>query len=43
MIYDTHLQKVSLKKAEYNTEIVKKKILKAGLPFDLAERIVKGI
>ncbi len=42
MIYDTNSQKVSLKKAEYNTEAVKKKVLKAGLPFDLAERIVKG-
>ena len=42
MIYDTVTQKVALKKAEYNTEIVKKKVLKAGLPFDLADRIVKG-
>ena len=42
MIYDTVTQKVALKKAEYNTEAVKKKVLKAGLPFDLAERIVKG-
>ncbi len=43
MIYDTHSQITFLKKAEYNTEIVKKKILKAGLPFDLADRVVKGI
>ncbi len=43
MIYDTLTKQVSLKKAEYNTEAVKKKVLKATLPFDLAERIVKGI
>lgn len=43
MIFDTTEQKVSLKKAAYNTEIVKKKVLKATLPFDLAERIVKGV
>ncbi len=43
MIYDTNSQKISLKKAEYNTEAVKKKVLKAGLPFDLADRLVKGI
>jgi predicted phosphodiesterase len=43
MIYDTLAKQVSLKKVAYNTEAVKKKILKAGLPFDLAERIVKGI
>ncbi|ODS33059.1 MAG: putative phosphoesterase [Candidatus Scalindua rubra] len=43
MIYDTHTQKVSLRKSEYNTEIVKAKILKASLPFDLADRVVKGI
>jgi predicted phosphodiesterase len=42
MIYDTVTQKVALKRAEYNTEAVKKKVLKAGLPFDLADRIVKG-
>jgi predicted phosphodiesterase len=42
MIYDTNSQKISLKKAEYNTEAVKAKVLKAGLPFDLADRIVKG-
>ena len=43
MIYDTNSKKISLKKAEYNTEAVKKKVLKAGLPFDLADRLVKGI
>jgi len=43
MIYDTEAKQASLKKAEYNTEIVKKKVLKATLPFDLAERIVKGV
>ncbi|MFQ5963925.1 MAG: metallophosphoesterase family protein [Candidatus Scalinduaceae bacterium] len=42
MIYDTDTQKISLKKSEYNTEAVKAKILKAGLPFELAERIIKG-
>jgi len=36
-------KQASLKKAAYNTEVVKKKVLKATLPFDLAERIVKGI
>ncbi len=43
MIYDTLAKQVSLKKAAYNTEAVKKKVLKAGIPFDLADRIVKGI
>jgi predicted phosphodiesterase len=43
MIYDTMVKQASLKKAAYNTEIVKKKVLKATLPFDLAERIVKGV
>ncbi len=43
MIYDAHSQKTSLKKAVYNTEVVKAKILKAALPFELADRIVKGI
>ena len=43
MLYDINSQKISLKKAEYNTEAVKAKVLKAGLPFDLADRIVKGI
>jgi predicted phosphodiesterase len=43
MIYDTMAKQASLKKAAYNTEIVKKKVLKATLPFDLAERIVKGV
>jgi predicted phosphodiesterase len=43
MIYDADLQKVLLKRSEYNTEAVKKKILKAKLPFDLADRVVKGI
>jgi len=43
MIYDTEAKQASLEKAEYNTEAVKKKVLKATLPFDLAERIVKGV
>ncbi len=43
MIYDTLAKQASLKKAQYNTEAVKKKVLKAGIPFDLAERLVKGI
>ena len=43
MIYDTVAKQASLKKAAYNTEVVKKKVLKATLPFDLAERIVKGV
>jgi predicted phosphodiesterase len=42
MIYDTDSQKISLKRSEYNTEAVKKKILKAKLPFELADRVVKG-
>ena len=43
MIYDTVAKQASLKKAAYNTEVVKKKVLKATLPFDLAERIIKGV
>jgi diadenosine tetraphosphatase ApaH/serine/threonine PP2A family protein phosphatase len=43
MIYDTGVHKISLKRSEYDTESVKKKILKAKLPFDLADRVVKGI
>jgi diadenosine tetraphosphatase ApaH/serine/threonine PP2A family protein phosphatase len=43
MIYDTDSQKISLKRSEYNTEIVKAKILKAKLPFELADRVTKGI
>ena len=41
MIYDTPAKQVSLKKAAYNTEAVKAKVLKARIPFDLADRIVK--
>ncbi len=43
MIYDTLAKQASLKKSAYNTEVVKKKVLKATLPFDLADRIVKGV
>ncbi len=43
MIYDTVAKKVYLEKAEYNRELVRKKILEAGLPFDLADRILTGI
>jgi len=42
-IYDTVTKKVYLEKAEYNRELVKKKILEAALPFDLANRIMSGI
>lgn len=42
-IYDTEAKKVHMEKAEYNIEGVKKKILEAALPFDLANRIVSGI
>lgn len=42
MVYDTEEQIVALKKAEYNTEAVKDKILKAKLPRELANRVVKG-
>ena len=42
-IYDTVAKKVYLEKAEYNREVVKKKILEARLPFDLANRILTGI
>jgi len=43
MIYDTDSQKIFLKRSEYNKEIVKAKILKAKLPFELADRVTKGI
>ncbi|MGR3178087.1 MAG: metallophosphoesterase family protein [Candidatus Anammoxibacter sp.] len=43
MIYDTDAQKVTLKKAEYNTEAVKEKIIEAKLPRELVTRIVKGV
>jgi len=43
MIYDIDSQKIFLKRSEYNNEIVKAKILKAKLPFELADRVVKGI
>lgn len=42
MVYDTSLKKICLKRSAYNTEAVKAKILKAKLPTDLANRIVKG-
>ncbi|MBZ0107335.1 MAG: metallophosphoesterase [Candidatus Scalindua rubra] len=42
-IYDTETKTVYMEKAEYNIEGVRKKILEAGLPFDLANRIVSGI
>ncbi|MBC8548449.1 MAG: metallophosphoesterase [Candidatus Brocadiales bacterium] len=42
-IYDTAAKKVYLEKAEYDIEGVRKKILEAALPFDLANRIVSGI
>jgi len=42
-IYDTETKKVYMEKAEYDIEGVRKKILEAGLPFDLANRIVSGI
>ncbi len=42
-IYDTETKKVYMEKAEYNIEGVRKKILEAALPFDLANRIVTGI
>jgi len=42
-IYDTETKKVYMEKAEYNIDGVRKKILEAGLPFDLANRIVSGI
>ncbi|GAX59283.1 diadenosine tetraphosphatase and related serine /threonine protein phosphatases [Candidatus Scalindua japonica] len=42
-IYDTETKKVYMEKAEYDIEGVRKKILDAGLPFDLANRIVSGI
>ncbi len=42
-IYDSEAKKVYMEKAEYNIEGVRKKILEAGLPFDLANRIVSGI
>lgn len=42
-IYDTEANKVYMEKAEYDREVVRKKILEAGLPFDLANRILTGI
>jgi predicted phosphodiesterase len=42
-IYDTETKKIYMEKAEYNREGVRKKILEAGLPFDLANRILTGI
>ena len=42
-IYDTETNKVYMEKAEYDREGVRKKILEAGLPFDLANRILTGI
>ncbi len=42
-IYDTETKKIYMEKAEYNIEGVRKKILEAALPFDLANRIVSGI
>ncbi len=41
-IYDTETRKVYMEKAEYDIEGVRKKIIEAGLPFDLANRIVTG-
>lgn len=43
MIYDTDIKKVSLKKAEYNTEETVKNIIEAKLPRELATRIQKGV
>ncbi|HJO56193.1 MAG TPA: hypothetical protein QF423_05920 [Candidatus Scalindua sp.] len=42
-IYDTETKKVYMEKAEYDIDGIRKKILEAGLPFDLANRIVTGI
>ncbi|GJQ60049.1 MAG: metallophosphatase family protein [Candidatus Scalindua sp. AMX11] len=42
MVYDTALKKIYLKRSAYNTEATKAKILKAELPADLANRVVKG-
>ncbi len=42
MIYDTETKQIALKKAEFNTEAVKDKIIKAKLPRELANRVLKG-
>ena len=42
-IYETETNKIYMEKAEYDREGVRKKILEAGLPFDLANRILTGI
>ncbi len=42
-IYDSLTKKIFLEKAEYNIEVVRAKVLEAGLPFDLANRIVTGV
>ncbi len=43
MVYDTDTRKIALQKAEYNTEAVKEKIIKAKLPRELANRVIKGV
>lgn len=43
MIYDTATQRNCLKRSAYNTEATKKKMLKAQLPFELADRVVQGV
>ncbi len=42
MVFDSVQKKISLKRSAYNTEATKAKILKAKLPTDLANRVVKG-
>lgn len=42
MIYNTETRLIALKQSEFNTEAVKDKIIKAKLPRDLANRILKG-
>ncbi len=42
-IYDSLTKKIFLEKADYNIEVVRAKVLEAGLPFDLANRIVTGV
>ncbi|MCD6083432.1 hypothetical protein J7J59_04920 [Candidatus Aerophobetes bacterium] len=42
-IYDTELKKVEIRRCDYDIGKAKQKILKAGLPSFLAERLVYGV
>ena len=42
-IYDTELKKVEIRRCDYDIDKAKQKILKAGLPSFLAERLAYGV